>query len=269
MFRPLSIKKRFIRKRDHFDPDSAKVANDSKEFEKLMASMKSRYANDSEVPKDPRTGPLGRRDSEFGRKRSGAKTVSIMKEIKKNSTYVYFYVGEKKMTFRKGIELLERSPKFRSMVHKIMKSIKGPYIWKITAINKTIDYKRNDKYFKMTFRKSVIPNKSNPTKFMDKLTNDAHSVSKYFALFKSPSGNMMLVPKLPPAGPNAVPGPKYAHIYNYVMHASSEEINDLLIQFAKAAKKFGTDKCYINTHGHDVPWLHIRFDKNPKTIMWA
>lgn len=188
-------------------------------------------------------------------------------EYRNSKTYVHFYKGFKKMTYKEGIKNLINNKNFRTILTNILRDIEGSYMWKLTAINNNYDYNRKDKYFKFV----TIPSKfhhvvQDSTKFEEQLNDKDNKISKSFVFFNSPSGNGLLVPM------NIVPGSTnvYTHFSNFIRSGKTSQINEFWKTFGMLVDKYlnGRDKLYINTHGHDVPWLHVRFDHKPDKIIW-
>lgn len=211
--------------------------------------------------------------SNLSRKRSrpqkeNCKAITYRIEKKDKKTYVFFYKKDNKLTYKEGIKLLINCSSFRRLVIRILKNIEGSYMWKMTAINNNFDYNRKDKYFKFVTIPSEFHHiKTDISRFKDKLTNE-NSISKNFAFFKSLSGNGLLVPKpLEDSDPKA-----YMHFSNFIKYGNQNQVNEFWKNFGKLVNKYlskKTDKLYINTHGHDVPWLHVRFDIKPDKIIWG
>lgn len=202
------------------------------------------------------------------RLQASCKGITYKIEKKDKKTYVFFYKKDHKLSYKEGIKLLINCGSFRSLVIRILKKIKGSYMWKMTAINNNFDYNRKDKYFKFVTVPSEFHHiKTDISRFKDKLTKE-NSISKNFAFFKSLSGNGLLVPKpLEDSDQKA-----YMHFSNFIKYGNSNQVNEFWKNFGKLVNKYlskKTDKLYINTHGHDVPWLHVRFDIKPDKIIWT
>jgi hypothetical protein len=202
--------------------------------------------------------------------------ISYTIEEKNKKTYIYFYKNKCKLIFKDGIHLLMTDNSFRKLVIKILKSMKGSWMWKMTAINNNYDYNRNDKYFKFVIIPSQFHhNNQDDSKFQNNM-NDENSVSKNFVFFKSLSGNGLLVPKNIKSNRKSNRKSKskneYLHFSNFIKNGNTLQINEFWKTFSILVDKYLTDKnthkLYINTHGHDVPWLHVRFDTRPEKIIW-
>lgn len=179
------------------------------------------------------------------------------------------------MTYKEGIHLLMSKGKngayFRKLVTKLLHDQPGSYMWKLTAINRKIDYERKDKYFKFTTIPSKLHTVQDSTKFADKMIGDTYSISKNFLYFKSPSGNFLLVPKNVATAAENKHNP-YVHFSNFMKFAPRHQVHEFWIVFAILINKFlekeENNLLYLNTHGHSVEWLHVRFDVKPDTIKW-
>jgi hypothetical protein len=173
------------------------------------------------------------------------------------------------MTYKTGINLLIKDYKFRKLVTSILQKIKGTYMWKLTAINRKLDYNRTDKYFKFVTIPSHFHHKhQDSTRFNNKMIK-VNKISKNFVFFKSPSGNGLLVPLNIEPNNNHT----YTHFSNFIKYGKPSQIDEFWKVFGilvnKYFSKMNSNKTlYINTHGHDVPYLHVRFDIKPDKIVW-
>ena len=206
--------------------------------------------------------------------------IKVVVEKRSPTKYSYhFYENAEKMTYKDGIKNLYFNEDFQKFVTKLIRDapFKG-FIWKLTALNRTLDFDRNDKYFKFTIEdnKKLYSRKADSTRFDQYLNDSNYDVSSslnkekpMFSFFESLSGNGMLVPKKETSNEEA-----YVHFPNFIRKAPKKQINEFWRIFASLIYKKFTDKSskktklYINTHGLDVPWLHVRFDKVPDKIIW-
>jgi len=199
-------------------------------------------------------------------------------EERSPSKYSYhFYENGKKMTYKNGIKYLRFSSVFRKFITSLIKEVPfKSFIWKLTALNRKIDFNRNDKYFKFTIEdnKGLYNRKGNHSRFDQYLNDSKYDITSssneedpMFSFFESLSGNGMLVPK------KMGPDDTYVHFSNFIRKGPKKQVDEFWKVFASTIyKKFTTCKTdcklYINTHGLDVPWLHVRFDKVPDKIVW-
>jgi hypothetical protein len=203
----------------------------------------------------------------FSRSRK-LKKITVKEEIKGKKIYFYFYNNAKKICLKDGINLLQKSEQFRKLCTEKLRSVPfKAYQIKLTAFNKPEDFERKDKYFKLTVMNApgLYNNKQNSSKF-EKYFTDNDICDKYFCSIISPSGNELLIPKpLPGSHENA-----YVHIANFIKYAPSKQIDHFWKFMAKRIKKHIKHKpvLYLNTHGFDVPWLHVRLDTDPVKIQW-
>ena len=58
-----------------------------------------------------------------------------------------------------------------------------------------------------------------------------------------------------------IPIKPYANIYQFAKESSDRE---WLALFNRVVKNLKSGYKYISTHGHAVPWLHVRIEKYPK-----
>ncbi len=72
--------------------------------------------------------------------------------------------------------------------------------------------------------------------------------------FISPSGASLVIPTMP--SPN---------IRDFAEHATNTQWKALLAAVGKEVKRRlkSSDFVYVSTHGHGVPWLHVRVETNP------
>lgn len=56
------------------------------------------------------------------------------------------------------------------------------------------------------------------------------------------------------------------HLIDFLKNGNEGQVNELIKLFASLALKLSnkTNKLYISTHGHGVPWLHVRLSPTPK-----
>lgn len=76
---------------------------------------------------------------------------------------------------------------------------------------------------------------------------------------KSPSGTLLLSPC--PGGRGNILG--YGHIKEFLVRADADAVIAMFTAVATdtlALLRQGNDPVYVNTHGLDVPWLHIRLE---------
>jgi hypothetical protein len=200
-------------------------------------------------------------------------TVYIKQRDPKKFSY-HFYKNNDKLRYKEGIKLLQTDPKFRTLVTNLLK--KSPFktfIWKLTAINRKEDFNRDDKYFKFTIQenKNLDGRVGNSERFNEYLNDPKYDVlsssssSAMFSFFESLSGNGMLVPKK--LGPDKT----YVHFSNFIRLAPNKQVDEFWKIFSTMIIRIIKSPCklYINTHGLDVPWLHVRFDKVPDKIKWT
>jgi hypothetical protein len=222
------------------------------------------------------------------------KNIQTHIEHKNGKVYIWFYKNQQKLSFKQGIKLLKKSKKFRSKITKILKRMKGSWMWKITAINRKTDYERKDKYFKMTIIPSKFHHKQQDISRFETAMKNSKDLGS-FVYFTSPSGNILLVPKDLGYSNRSSKSPKktpkkptksvlenrgsdfpnknpYMHFSNFIKYGPKSQVDDFWRIFATLFDHLihsnKSDKLYINTHGHDVPWLHVRFDKGPEKVMW-
>ncbi len=58
----------------------------------------------------------------------------------------------------------------------------------------------------------------------------------------------------------------FCHIMEFMLHALHKTKHELLTKIGEEMLKFtnSKNKIYLSTHGHGVPWLHIRICNKPK-----
>ena len=220
-------------------------------------------------------------------KQKSRRSVEVVEEYKGPSKiYYYFYnLDGSKLSLKGGFYLLKSSESFRSQCTKILNNVPfKAYLFKITALNRTRDFNRVDKYFKFTVKDApMLYNRiQDPTRFINYINDPKYYVinhdndvigSKYWTTFISPSGNKLLVPK-PIEGSNKN---TYVHFSNFMKLGPVKQIDEfwrifaeMVIEQFESSEKSGEDcKVYLNTQGYDVPWLHVRFDKVPDKIIWS
>lgn len=59
---------------------------------------------------------------------------------------------------------------------------------------------------------------------------------------------------------------KYGHLVEFLKRATKKEIDELWSKTAFFSKRsvLNKESVWISTHGHSVPWLHVRVMDNPK-----
>lgn len=92
--------------------------------------------------------------------------------------------------------------------------------------------------------------KSDPSKFLDYINDPACSISNNFVYFTSLSGNGLIVPK------NITKD--FGHIHSFVKNSDPQMIDELVDCIIKVHGLH--NDVTIRTKGHEVPWLHVRFD---------
>jgi len=195
--------------------------------------------------------------------------ISVKTNVIKDKIYFIFYKGSEKLKYSDGLNLLQDSDYFRKLCTSTLKSVKfKAYRLKLTAINRKTDISRKDKYFKLT----VIDDPGLYNRVEDnsrfKQYFSTNKCDKYFCSITSPSGNELLIPTpIQGAKANA-----YVHISNFIKYAPVDQVNYFWKFLSKRMllhiKNSGKPTLFLNTHGHDVPWLHVRLDTNASKIIW-
>lgn len=198
----------------------------------------------------------------------------VIEKRPSNVLTYHFYENEEKLKLKDGLRYLIYEQKFRNLITKLLKDVPfKSYIWKITAINRKEDINRKDKYFKFSVQDSPkLYNRISDSRRFDEYLEDSrydlmssdNKEKALFSYFKSLSGNYMLVPK------DIGDKKAYVHFSNFMRYGPKRQIDEFWKIFAlKILKNCKSDcKLYINTHGLDVPWLHVRFDIVPDKIVW-
>jgi hypothetical protein len=154
------------------------------------------------------------------------------------------------MKFNDAINSLIYDKKFRSYFIKSLKKIskvmdfriyiprKDPFqiIIMQDTFNKRTDHTIYEKYFKGRVAAIVFPN-------LDRTA-------------------LLVVPE-------PYQNRKYGHIAEFIRNAPSQQIHKVLILLAQTVKEHGPEYPWISTHGHGVPWLHIRLDSIPRYLEWV
>jgi hypothetical protein len=205
----------------------------------------------------------------------------IVKPVKRSDSVIeyhfYFYKNDhlKKINIGEACSfLINESDEFRIYCSELMKNV--PYAGFMFAITKIHDLRKDlDKDF-------IIYVKSNPV--FARMKADPSAYSEHFRGkwrwkdIPNLSGDALLLIPNKPKGGNY---DKYANISNFFKEASISEISELFkaigifledsINFDCVRLLPGNKKhsLYINTHGLGVPWIHVRFDTNPKYVYWV
>jgi hypothetical protein len=91
--------------------------------------------------------------------------------------------------------------------------------------------------------------------------------------FKTSNKNKQMVVVFPNLSNDAllcVPAPigktdKWSgHLMDFFKHGPEDQKHELIETFARTALTASYRYVYISTHGHGVPWLHIRISKTPR-----
>lgn len=96
------------------------------------------------------------------------------------------------------------------------------------------------------------------TKNIPRIAND-ENYKKYITLNKNKLSTCFL--SLNKDTKLVIPIKPYANIYQFAIRSEERE---WLALFNKVVKNFDKNDHYISTHGHAVPWLHVRIEKHPK-----
>ena len=131
--------------------------------------------------------------------------------------------------------------------------IKHPFLWRTSVL---------DKDEKLTYRQEFVIDKYLPmeqdySSFQDYLKK---SKNKYVTSFINLCGDTILIVPIPKRGKN------FAHIKNFIDNASITQQKEVWKQVTIVARKLLKKHKYIwiSTHGHGVPYLHIRIGIMPK-----
>ena len=116
------------------------------------------------------------------------------------------------------------------------------------------------------FREDGLATKQNYSSFEDKLNQLCRFESKYkksdVISFKNLSGDSTLIVPCPDANKN------YAHLSLFNKNATNSKKLELWKKVAEEINNIiennKEQEIYLNTHGYDVPYLHIRIDPTPK-----
>lgn len=164
---------------------------------------------------------------------------------------------KKDITFYEFLVQLTKSKKTRNdLIHDITSSGFENCYLEFPVFSKST---YNDKV-EFTVIESIPFPAADWTHFEDKLksTSESQSVVSFCNL----SQDTYLVIPVPNGNTDAYSN----HLMNFLTKGYEQQKHDLIETFAKQALLMAENnqKIYISTHGHGVPWLHIRLSLNPK-----
>lgn len=178
-------------------------------------------------------------------------------KIKKDKISFDFYNNGYKMTLQEGLFLLtSKTNDFRDLCSEILKKVPfKAYLFKLTPIEHKEDIGNPHKYFKITVKDDpfLYNRQEDPVKYNKYLTEKC--INDYFCIITSLSGNKLMIPKQLTTSDNT-----YVHLANFIRNAPYDQLQMFWYTLASYILDSNFEKLYLNTHGHDVPWLHLRFD---------
>jgi len=176
------------------------------------------------------------------------------------TTIYYFYQGERELTNRQVLKLIETDREFLNfMIEKLKNANMDGYFWEVKPISPA----NLDGYFEYALiQTDKFEDVQADRKPFIKYLNKCRRLS---TMFKNLSGDATLV--IPcdkdPEGP---PSDKYAHLASFVRKADMEQVRDVFMRAFSIVSTMVAEgaKVYVSTHGLGVHWVHIRLEKTPK-----
>lgn len=201
----------------------------------------------------------------------------IVKTIKRDDVIEYhFYTKGNRITLEDACYfLIERADEFRICCSELMKNV--PYVGFMFAITKMHDIEKDSKKDFVIYVKShpqLARIKGDPSAFNERFGGDY----KWKTIPNLSGDSLMIISNKPR---NKQDYDKYSNISNFFKEADVLEIAELFkeigilledcINFSSVRLLPGNQQhsLYINTHGLAVPWIHVRFDTNPKYVYWV
>jgi len=162
-------------------------------------------------------------------------------------------------------ECLSTSRKFRNDIINIFKNNKyNNCLWEFPPITSST---LNDKASFVIIPTSKFPS-ADPSSFNDKFNV---TKSTKFVIFDNISGDTKLISPVPSTkkeNNNEFCG----HIMNFMKYCDDDQKHDLLKMLGDHVKNIMSlsikQSIYVSTHGHGIPWLHIRISTHPKYYVY-
>lgn len=173
---------------------------------------------------------------------------SFTKEkISKRVYRIYYYVGEKIMTWRQFIFAMRDKDFLPFLKHSLTHS--KDYFWKNVPL---IDGKQ--KFVSYIIETSQFRNKK-----LDLWTYRSYfKKNKHVVSFLSLNEETMLVSPIPRKGKN------YLNIRRFILESSDWQLLNFFRKVSKLCSEYleRGERVWVNTHGLSVYYLHLRFDKS-------
>ncbi len=158
------------------------------------------------------------------------------------------------------IELTKSELARDNFIHTIISTNYDNCFLEFPVLNK----KTYDDKVEFTITESCSFHDSDWQSFTDKLKPLIESKSNLTVTsFYNPSKDALLVVPVPSNNQSDI----YSnHLMNFLKQGSKKQQHDLIKIFAMSALGMAEndESVYISTHGHGVPWLHVRLSKTPK-----
>ena len=166
-----------------------------------------------------------------------------------------FFRNNKKLSYKEGLDLLEGSKEFRSLIaHKIAKQEFAAVFWEFPPLSK-----KSEPNFEFVL---------NNARMLSTVKADKTTFRSYFkpgctvTTFPNLGGDAnLVVPCLTSTKTN------YAHLASFMRTAPQDQIHELLTTTAQQVKQWleNSDSIvWLSTSGAGVFYLHVRLDSYPK-----